>query len=140
MGGNRFRCIVLAVKQGFSHNVDFTQNDFTQNEHREVKCRCGSCATTYGQHIEVHSHPTSAELRPVGLVTAFVANRRCVRRESPSRVHSERQLAKGDIHESRNVDDNDIDLRALCGRAMHDAGSTKSGGPECGRPKVRAGL
>src|SRR5712692_8638786 len=55
-------------------------------------------------------------------------------------LRKERQLAKGDIYESWNVDDNTIDLCDLYGRAMHDAGSTKSVGPECGRPNIRAGL
>src|SRR6202171_633636 len=52
----------------------------------------------------------------------------------------ERQLAKGDIYESWNVDDYTIDLGALYGRTMHDTGSRKSVGPECGRPNIRAGL
>jgi hypothetical protein len=52
----------------------------------------------------------------------------------------ERQLAKGDIYESWNVDDNTIDLCALYGRALLDADSAKSVGPECGRPNIRTGL
>jgi hypothetical protein len=58
------------------------------------------------------------------------------------RLPSPRPIAnrKRRIYAWANVENNSNDLCTLHDRAIHDAGSTKTGGAECGWPGIHAGL
>jgi hypothetical protein len=60
--------------------------------------------------------------------------------EVPPPYSPQATIPKGEIYESWKLDDDNIAPRALYHRPVHNAGSTKSVGPEVEGPYIRAGL